>query len=244
VLSCWRPIRLRAVEKRKRKEEEMAAGNFQTIQTGKPSYKKCANCGYKNECYSRSFVDHNYRLTEWSDGESFQEVPSLKKTKLHKCGSCHQFYWNKRGLGGLSFDDYVQAAAYFEYEYSEMTLNNFINRPRNKKRLLHIRLKILQRYNDQLRIPLLSNGEPIKKTIPIYKKEHFTNNIKLLIDLLTDTKSNDYFLIAELYRNMGNFEKAKAALDKLSQSNKKEQLLKEIELKNRDVILIKHSKPA
>lgn len=209
------------------------------MQTRKPSYKKCPNCGYKNEGYSEPSVGHNYGLTEWSDGEKFLNAPGLKKTKLQKCGSCHQFYWIKQKLCRLSFDDYVQAAAYFEYEYSEMTLYNLINRPRNKRRLLYIRLKILQRYNDQLRIQLLSNGKPIEKTIPVYRKEQFMNNVKLLIDLLTDIKSKDLFLMAELYRYIGDFEKAKDALSKLSQSNKKEQLLEEIKLKNHDVILIK-----
>jgi tetratricopeptide (TPR) repeat protein len=209
------------------------------MQIRKPSYKKCPYCGHKNEYYSGPFPVYYLGLTEWSDGETFHEVPSLKKTKLQKCDSCNQFYWFKQISGGLSFEDYVQAAAHFEYEYSEMTINNRINRLRNKKRLLYIRLNILKKYNDQIRIHPLTNGHTIKKTIPPYKKEVFTKNVKVLIDLLNDIKSNDYFLFAELYRYIGDFDKAKEALKKLRESNKKQLLLKAIELENREVITIK-----
>ncbi len=208
------------------------------MQIGEPSYKKCPHCGKKNEYYKGPFFIHYYGLTEWSDGKTFEELPSLKKSKLQKCDSCNQFYWFARKMGGMSFDDYVEAAAYFEEKYLKLSLTNLIHWLRNKQRLIYIRLNILRTYNDQIRIHPLSNDYIQREPIPDEKKEIFIKNAKRLIKFLVSVNSDDYFLIAELYRNLGEFEKAKEVLNKLTNSDKKELLLREIELKNRDVVTI------
>ena len=47
---------------------------------------------------------------------------------------------------------------------------------------------------------------------------------------------DNYIFLAELYRNIGDFETAKQTLSNLSDNSKKNQLLCEIELKNCEVI--------
>lgn len=209
------------------------------MQIGEPSYKKCPYCGQKNEYFSGPFFVNFYGLTEWSDGETFRELPSLKETKLQKCDSCNQFYWFKQKLGGMSLEEYIQAIEYYENEFSKNTLINFINRLKNKRRLLYIRLNILRRYNDQFRVHPLSKGESIQSHKPKVYEAEFIDNAKSLIGLLTEIKPDFHFLIAELYRNIGEFEKAKEALGKLSDGDLKKLLLIEIEHKNCNVIIIK-----
>lgn len=108
----------------------------------------------------------------------------------------------------MSFHDYVAAANYFEKKYSKKTLLNFIFKSRNKKRLLYIRLNIVKRYNDKIRIHPLSSNE---QRDPISERDTkiFIENTIPLINLLTDVSPNDYFMIGELYRNIGEFDKAK-----------------------------------
>ena len=209
------------------------------MQIGSPSYKKCPHCEKKIEYYSEPFFVDYYGLTEWSDGETFEEMPSLKNTRLQKCQFCNQYYWFTRKLGGMSFEAYVEAAAHFEKEYSRKSLINFLFTSRNKRRLLYIRLNIFRRYNDQIRVHPLVKRDVYKKPIPVEKKNILTNNVKLLIDLVTDIKPDDYLLIAELYRTIGDFERAKNAINKLTDNGLKELISNEIEHKNCDVITIK-----
>ncbi|ESU22613.1 hypothetical protein FEDK69T_18690 [Flavobacterium enshiense DK69] len=208
------------------------------MQIGNPSYKICPHCKHKNKFYPGPFHVKYYGLTEWSDGETFEELPNLKKTDLQKCDNCNQFYWFKKMLGGLSFEDYVEAADYFEKKYSLITISNIIYRSINRNRLLYIRLNILRKYNDQIRKHPLANGENSKASIPNEKKEIFINNIKLLLKLLNEIEPNNHLLIAELYRNIGDFEKARTILGKIPDSISKQLLLSEIEKRNCDVIII------
>ena len=208
------------------------------MQIGKPSFKKCSHCGQQTAYYPGPYFLHLYEFTEWSDGETFEELPRLKNTNLQKCNLCNKFYWFTQKLGGMSFEDYVQAAEYFENKYSIMNSINFIYKVRNKKRLIYIRTNILRKYNDQIRIHPLSKGDKTKTLITVEDKETFGNNAKILIDLLTEINSDDFFLIAELNRNIGNFEEAKRILNQLPNCNKKKLLLKEIELENCEVITV------
>jgi hypothetical protein len=208
------------------------------MQIGKPSFTLCFYFGHiKIRGVGRSFV-HKYGLTEWSDGAKFEELPSLEKTKLQRCELCIQFYWSSQRFGGLCFEDHVEAVDYFEKKFSRNNIVNYINKLKNKKRLIYIRTKILQQYNDQIRIHPLSNGDLTKKTIPVEIKKIFVDNAKILIDLLTKTNSDNFFLLAELHRNIGNFEDSKRILNQLPNCRKKELLLKEIELENCDVIKV------
>lgn len=209
------------------------------MKIGKPSFTLCFYFGHlKVGSPGQSFV-HLYGLTEWSDGEQFKELPSLEKSKLQWCENCNQFYWSSQMYGGLGFGGYVEAAEYFENKYSKKNIFNNVNKLRNKERLIYIRINIMRKYNDQLRVHPLSNPlywEP--KVIIEEDKNTFINNAKLLIDLLTEINSEDLFLLAELHRNIGEFDKAKRILNQLPDSHKKELLLNQIEKKNCDVITV------
>ena len=208
------------------------------MQIGKSSFTLCFYFGHlKLRAARRCFVQV-YGLTEWSDGEKFKELPSLEKTKLQRCELCNKFFWSSQRLGGLGFEDYVEAVEYFEKKYSRKNILNYINKLKNKKKLIYIRTKILQLYNDQIRIHPISKGFLTKKTIPVEKKKIFINNAKILIGLLSEINSDNFFLLAELHRNIGNFKDSKKILNQLPNCSKKDLLLKEIELENSDVIKV------
>jgi hypothetical protein len=209
------------------------------MKIGKPSFTLCFYFGHlKVGSPGQSFV-HLYGLTEWSDGEQFSQLPSFEKSKLQRCGMCSHFFWSTQRLRGLYFEDHVEAADYFEKKYSKKNFFNYLNKLRNKERLVYIRTMILRQYNNQIRVHPLSkplNWEP--KVISEENRNIFINNAKLLIDLLTEINSEDLFLLAELHRNIGEFDKAKRILNQLPDSHKKELLLNQIEKKNCDVITV------
>ena len=209
------------------------------MQVGKPPITKCSFFGHlKVGRQGDSFVNV-YGLTEWSDGKQFKQVPSFEKSELQWCENCNQFYWSSQMYGGLGFGGYVEAAEYFENKYSKKNFFNNLNKLRNKERLVYIRTMILRQYNDQIRVHPLSKPlywEP--KVISEESRNIFINNAKLLIDLLTEINSEDLFLLAELHRNIGEFDKAKRILYQLPDSHKKELLLNQIEKKNCDVITV------
>ena len=212
------------------------------MQIGRLTFRRCPHCGKNIEYSSGRFFVHYYGLTEWSDGETFEELPSLKKTELQKCHFCNNFFWFKQKLGGMQFKDYCDALIFFENLYSKKTIIDFLFPNRNKKRLLYIRLNILRKYNDKIRVHPLSKGEKISELIHENDKNIFINNAIKLIELLKIFEPDNNFLISELYRNIGLFEESKAELNKVYDVNKKNLLLKEIENKNRDVIIIKQPK--
>jgi len=209
------------------------------MQIGNPSYKKCPHCRESNEYYFGPFFVNLYGYTEWSDGEIFQQLPSFEKTELQKCNSCNQYYWFTQYLGGLSFENYVEAAKYFQEEYSKKSIANLLFKNRNKRRLLYIRLHILRRYNDTIRIHPLNERIDNKKIKSEYERLIFAENAKHLIHLLKIFKPNNHLLIAEIYRNLGEFKKAKNEITKLNDVTIKELILTHIENENRDVITIK-----
>jgi hypothetical protein len=139
----------------------------------------------------------------------------------------------------MTFKDYCDALIFYENLYSKKTIISRIFHKRNKKRLLYIRLNILRKYNDRIRINPLSKGEKESKPIDENDKFIFIKNANKLIELLKLLEPDNHFLIAELYRNIGSFEASKAEVDKIYDENKKRILLREIENKNRDVIIIK-----
>ena len=88
------------------------------MQIGNPNYKTCPHCGAKEEYFPGPYFVNVYELTEWSDGVTFQELPSLEETELQQCYTCNQFYWFTHKGGGLPLEGYLKAAKYFEKEYS------------------------------------------------------------------------------------------------------------------------------
>jgi hypothetical protein len=219
------------------------------MQIGESSYNQCPECGKMIEFYPGTFFVHHYGLTEWSDGETFEELPSLKNTKLQKCPHCNKFYWFDQKLGGLSFYEYHEAALLFESKYSKKSFIDLIfpkqnklspnKQQQDKQRLLYIRLCLLRKYNDRIRIHPLGNPNIKPDPIPERDKVIFLENARSLINLLKELDPNNHLLITELYRNLGMFEESKNALNNIKDESVRHLLLNEINKHNRQVVIIK-----
>jgi ribosomal protein L32 len=206
------------------------------MQIGDPKIKICPNCGHENIYYPGPFFVHLSRHIVWSDGVQSRETPSLKESRLQKCPNCHKFYWHKRKLGGLSFTEYLDALNIYEKKYiiKQRIFKEY------RDRVIYIRFNIWRTYNSFLRPhPYQEECEPVKVNINQDWTKAYIKNAKELIKLLsTDNKNTLY--IAELYRNIGDFDNAKNTLERLKDDESKQikdVLLKEIALKNEKTVI-------
>lgn len=211
------------------------------MQIGKPSFKKCPACREQHRYYRGPFFVNLYPYTKWSDGETFNELPSLNKTKLQICQHCNTFFWFKQMLGGLSFNEYYSALLFFEKKYSKKNIINLILARQNMRKLLYIRLCILRKYNDRIRVFPFENYNDKVDKIPENDTTIFIDNARNLICLLKELQPKNYFLISELYRNIGKFEESKKVLFNEKDENKKSLLMTEINKRNSNVIIIESS---
>lgn len=97
-----------------------------------------------------------------------------------------------------------------------------------------LRLKIWQVYNNRFRI---DNMKPFDSK----EEQDYINNIKILIDWLDAESDDEKLFLAELYRNIGEFEKSKSII--LTRKDKTTQwisdpMILEIEQKNKKPILL------
>ena len=211
-------------------------------------FKECSHCKHQNEYPTKvgggGIGEHGYI---WSDHIDFLTRPN--HSKVQRCLLCKSFFWDEWKTVRESFQFHVEALKYFERKYLLTNIFGFINKfifgrdmkLINKESLIYVRTYILETYNDQKRefiVNSISNVDVQKNKTSEKDKKIFEDNAKKLINLLNEINSTDLFLIAELYRNIGEFDEAKRILNQLPDSYKKELLLKEIEKRNCDVIII------
>ena len=211
-------------------------------------FKECPHCKHRNEYPTKVGGGGIGELGYiWSDHIDFSTRPN--HSKVQRCLLCKSFFWDDYKDDRESFQFYVEALKYFERKYVLTNIFGFVNKfiygrekkLLNKENLIYVRTYILRSYNVQIReyqVNSISNVDAPKKTKSEKDKILFVDNAKKLIHLLKQIDSKDLFLLAELYRNIGDFEEASRILNQLPDSYKKELLLKEIEKRNSDVIII------
>ena len=110
--------------------------------------------------------------------------------------------------------------------------------PTNNEEEAYIRIKIWRAQNERIR-----NFKTITKNY--FKSDNrWSENINSLIKILDNTKDEQNIMIAELYRNLGEFDLCKKTLEKINQPKMqrlKEFLLQQCELKYRWVISTKNA---
>ena len=211
-------------------------------------FKECPHCKHRNEYPTKvgggGIGELGYL---WSDHIDYST--RSYHSKVQRCLFCKSFFWDDNKTVIESFQFYVEALKYFERKYLLTTIFGFINKfifgrekkLLNKENLIYVRTYILRSYNDQKRefiVNSISNIDVPKNKTSEMDKKIFEDNAKKLIHLLNEINSDDFFLLAELHRNIGEFDEAKRLLNQLPDSYKKELLLKEIEKRNCDVIII------
>lgn len=205
-----------------------------------PNYiYKCTNCG--NLLARGSLLSGNtFGARLFSDGKSIapmlQEFPNLVQ-----CKNCHTFLWlnrikeeGKYGIGEEQSDPSWKDA----YPVVFLNINEYYlaldTLTLNKNDEIFIRTRILWTFNDKIR-----NGET---TFDEDEEQRWKENCKQLIKLLDPTDINQNLMIAELYRNLGMFEKCSIIIHAVNNDDVnwiKELFIKECEQENKYVFPLK-----
>jgi len=204
--------------------------------TGPTLVFKCLECG-KKVTRGSLLSGNTGGAVYYSDGKRMAsmlpEFPAIVK-----CKACDLFFWlkdeNQINTKHSLFDDdderenYDRAKFLSASEYNEaIRLRVF----KNKKEQIFLRIQLWRAFNDRIRhredLFLAEND-----------KEIYESNCLKLLELLDVNNIDDKIMIAELFRNLENYEKCKEILSSLDEENNwiKEKLEKECSRNNKFVI--------
>jgi len=174
---------------------------------------KCPHCGelVKSKSYMST---NNFGARYYSDGRMIAEM-SPDIPRIVPCNSCDACFWleQKHKSGEISTKEaaneksseieFVRFPTIYEYESILENKNyNF------KDQEIYLRQKMWWSFNDRIRegLPLFSS----EMDCVIWDK-----NAKRLIKLFKEKDITQKIMIAELYRNMGDFKKCMKKLDEI-----------------------------
>ena len=200
---------------------------------------ECPNCG--NPIKMDSLTSGNtFGEKIFSDGKSI-DFMLPDEPDLTKCKQCDTMFWlsKLKEIGSYRWDipsaDYLKwqsadNAAFLEIEDYFKALE--IGLAENEIDELFIRQQIWWTYNDRIRDKqAIFNDED--------DEIRWEQNVKNLIKLLDETNVNHIIMLAEMNRNLGNFEaciKIIESIDKVDFNWLKEKFLIEAEKKNKWVV--------
>jgi len=174
---------------------------------------------------------------------------------ITKCIKCDTIFWLSKmepikkipwGYNYKKPSEYQEAIFLTIEDYFRALENGLAENQQDEK---YIRMQIWWAYNDRIRINDFTIFLP--ETIAINKNNKlFTDNndemkwrenCEKLISILDPSIEDEKIMIAELYRNLGDFEKCKSIILDIDNDEInwiKERFLKECELKNKLVVLL------
>lgn len=201
---------------------------------------KCPNCS--NLLTKESLTSGNTIGAKiYSDGKRIaQDLPEFPN--LTKCKKCETVFWlsKMKEIGRYEWEDdnvkteweSADEAEFLEIEDYFNAINN--GTAKNNIDELFIRKQIWWAYNDKLR-----QGEKIFSDIN--DELLWLENINKLITLLDHTDINQRIAIAEINRNLGDFENCKRLLESIKNDDLnwiKEKLLNECKRMNKWLIIL------
>ena len=183
-----------------------------------PNYiYKCPNC--PNLLYRGSLVSGNtFGAKLYSDGK--QEAPMLPEfPSITQCPKCKTIFWidKVKEVGEMDVWDRnenpqwkdVKRAEFLPIQQYFTAIENKLYDSENEE--IFIRLRIWWSFNDRVR-----------KGKPLFKNEHeetqWLENVHGLLRLFDPADVSHRIMTAELYRNMGQFDKCKEVLSSISDS--------------------------
>ena len=184
---------------------------------GPSEYYKCPHCGQIS--MRGSLISGNTFGAElFSDGKRI--APMLPEFPLIvKCKNCKMFYWlnEKNKVPELNFPNKTEnvniKADEAEFlsidEYQEIIDSKFNE---NEDEHKYFRMRLWWAFNDKLRE---NNNEDFSES----ENKLFEFNCLKLIDILNKDDINEKIMIAELYRNIGNFIESKKILDTIKKDD-------------------------
>ncbi len=197
---------------------------------GPDKYYECPQC--TTLIRRRSLASGNtFDSIYYSDGK--RDAPSLPEfPELAKCKQCHLIFWISEA-NEVKPDKEAENIPFVEFmsilEYSEALQKNFCS---SKDEEMYVRQSLWWAFNDRVREgeELITNDN--EETI-------WRNNNKAFLKLLDITDDTHKVYIAELHRNLGDFNKCKDTLQGI-EDNKldgiKEKILEECEKGNKYVV--------
>lgn len=191
------------------------------------------------QIYGGVFLDNPV----FSDGKSVEPLlPEI--IEFSNCKCCGNYFWlDDLKEIGLSYIEELEKSNFKNaLPVASLTIEEYVNGlksdvVRSKKQEIKIRTFIWQAYNDRYRA-----GNPI--FLNLEDKARWRENCLRLLELIDSSKQSKKLLIAELYRNLGNFEKSLQVLnDVMSEKNKGivEKLIAECNLRNPFVVSFNNS---
>ena len=200
---------------------------------------KCPNCG--NLISRESYISGNtFGAQIFSDGKIIAPMHPLIPN-LTKCKKCETIFWlsKLKEIGTFGCDDctnYVKewkesdCAAFLDLEDNYNALDKGL--AENKEEELNIRISIWWEYNNRIR-----EGENIFRD---EKDElRWTENLERLKTLLDQSDIDQRMMIAEINRNLGDFENCISVIQTIDDdevNRMKEKILNECHRKNKWVV--------
>jgi hypothetical protein len=203
-----------------------------------PNYVyKCPNCG--NLLTTGSLMSGNtFDAKIFSDGKRI--APMLPEfPNLTKCKKCDTFFWlsklkeigtYKRGDKKSSDWEMADKADFLDIEDYFKALND--NFAENRQEELFIRIRIWWAYNDRKRDgrnQFIDENDEIK----------WRENCNKLISLFDQSDLNQKIMVAEIHRNLGDFENCITIIQSVDNENLnwlKEKFINECKRKNKWVL--------
>ena len=167
---------------------------------GSDEYFKCSNC---DQVYSRGSLmsGNTFGAKLFSDGKNI--APMLPEfPRIVKCKKCNTFFWlieeNEVTLSKKNKN--IEEAVFLTiYEIQEAI---DLNISKNNKELEYLRIRLWWALNDKIRENDNIGFDKNEKIL-------YESNCKILIELLDKNNLNEKIMIAELFRNIGNYNECK-----------------------------------
>lgn len=199
-----------------------------------PEILKCPHCGGLSRL-NCIFSGNTCGMVQWSDMKRYAPMlPSI--SAVQKCPTCEKYFFFERSLivgtcesyGNSSWGHLSYASLKDAFEQLQPTGNKEIQ----------LRIMILHGYNDHY------GGCPDTKLpsdAPAIERAYFEQNVKRLIELMSDNK----VFCAELYRELGEFEQALSILNNITADGYMAQIIEQIKeraLKNDSSVFMLNEK--
>ena len=189
------------------------------------SLLRCPHCGAKKEVL-QLMSGNTFGATLWSDAK--QIAPMLPRVSyIQRCPNCGKYFFYTQEVKAGNSNNYGGGTGDLPLEYLKEALTQ-LQPTGNDEHIL--RINILWAFNDRY-------GNMEQSDIPIEEWEYHMNNVQHLLQMGIDN-----LFRAELYREIGDFEKAIQILQSLEiADNMRElqrQLLQQAQLHNRKVFAL------
>jgi len=186
----------------------------------------CPRC--KNKMYTIGVMSYTLRNSEvFSDGKVISNPPRPSEQNILICSKCYKAFWKNDALfdnekpeeladelpeansitdlfPGFKPDHKIKLANY----YNELLDTGFAN---TEEREVFLRLELWRTLNDIVRYQ--------KESMPEEIKGLFNSNLIQLIEVYTPNSEEEQLLLVEMYRELGEFEKASALLKNINCTN-------------------------